>query len=265
MSRTTGRPRSAARARTWRSPAWLPDRLEDQGEDPGLRQPEGVVEIGRRGGDQLLAGGDGEGVPDRAADPQHRGEHRAGVGDQGDGARGQRVRLGVADRPQPMGHVREAHAAGAAQRHAARPGDGGQPLPQRARAGLARRPGIRRVLVGVAEDHRRPVAAPGGQRQLLLQRGVGHGEQDQVDRAVQVGQRRNAPPPGELGVPGVDQVDLGPGRAPGHLLDHPLPERARPRRRADQRDAARFQHRRQPGMPAAVSGRRGAGGRDGAF
>jgi hypothetical protein len=226
-------------------PVRLPDGLEDQGEDPRLRQPQRVVQVGRRGGDQFLAGGDREGVADGPAGPQHRGEHRAGVGDQGDRPRGQRLGLGITDHAQPAGHVHEAHAAGAAQLQAGRPGHGGQPLPQ------PRPAGRRLVLVGVAEDHRRAVAAPGGQRQLLLQRGVGHGEQDQVDRAVEVGQRRDAPPPGDLGVLRVDQVDLGPGRAPGHLRDHPLPERARPRRRADQRDAARLQHRRQRGRCCA--------------
>ena len=103
--------------------ARLPDGLEDQREDPRLRQPERVVQVGRRRGDQLLAGGDRDRVADAAAGPQHRGEHRAGVGDQGDGARGRGLGLGVADRAQPAGHVHEAHAPGAAQLQAGRPGD----------------------------------------------------------------------------------------------------------------------------------------------
>ncbi len=95
-------------------PRRLPDGLKDQGEDLRLGQPEGVVEVRRRRGDQFLAGGDRERIADAPAGAQHRGEHRAGVGDQGDGARGQRVGLGVADRAQPAGHVHEAHAPRAA-------------------------------------------------------------------------------------------------------------------------------------------------------
>ena len=96
----------------------------------------------------------------------------------------------------------------------------------RARSGGRRgRERGQRVLVGVAEDHRRPVAAPGGQRQLLLQGGVGHGRAG-PGRPGRAGRpARAAGPPGDLGVPRVDQVDVRPGRAPGHLLDHPLPER----------------------------------------
>ena len=303
--------------------ARFPDRLEDQGQDSGLGQPQRVVEVGRCRGDEFLAGGHGKAVADRAAGTQHHGEHRAGVGDQGDRADRQRVGLGVADRAQPPGHVHESHAPGTAQLHAGPPGDGGQPVAQRARRpheplwphrphwfrGIRReRPGLRHectdgrvrtrffvhpwlggwvpggwealrgvaggwealrgvaggwgrcgVFVGVAEDHRRPVPAPGRERELLLEGGVGHGEQDQVDRFRQVGERRDARPPADLGVPGVDQVDLRPGRAPGHLVDHPLPERAGPRRGADERDAARLQHRRQvrPGSPGRARRHRG--------
>jgi hypothetical protein len=81
----------------------------------------------------------------------------------------------------------------------------------------------------VAEDHRGGVAAAGGQAELLLQRGVRDAEQHQVDRVRQVGERRMTGPPADLPVPGIDQVDVRPGRAAGHLADHPLAEAARPR------------------------------------
>src|SRR6185437_5340417 len=51
-------------------------------------------------------------------------------------------------------------------------------------------------------------ASPAGQRELLLQRAVGHAEQDQVDRVVQVGERGDAGPAVDLGVARVDQVEL---------------------------------------------------------
>ncbi len=59
----------------------LPNGLQHQGEDPRFRQSESVVKVGRGRGNQFLAGGDRERVADPAADAQHRGEHRAGVGD----------------------------------------------------------------------------------------------------------------------------------------------------------------------------------------
>ena len=244
--------------------ARFPDRLEDQGQHLGLGQPQRVVEVGGCRGDEFLAGGHGEAVADRPAGAQHHGKHRAGVRDQGDRANREWIRLRVADRAQPAGHVHEPHAPGTAQLHAGLPGDARQPVTQQPRRlhrftclrhrctdGLVRTSLLvhRRAggggFVGVAEDHRRAVAAPGRERELLLQGRVGHREQHQVDRSRQVSERRDAPPPADLGVPGVDQVNLGPGRAPGHLVEHPLPERAGPRRGADERDAARLQHRRQ--------------------
>jgi len=51
-----------------------------------------------------------------------------------------------------------------------------------------------RILVRVAEDHRRRVAATGRQGELLLKDGVGDAEQDEVDRLRQIGVRRVAAP-----------------------------------------------------------------------
>ncbi len=217
-------------------PVRLAHRLQYQGEHPGLRQAERVLQVGGGGGDEFLAGGDREGESDRPAAAQHRGEHRARMRDQRDWAGRQLLRLDVADRPQAPGHVDESHAAGPAQLHARSPRDRGQALTQVRLAG-------QRVLVRVSEDHRRGIAAAGGQAELLLKRGVGDAEQYQVGRPGQVGERRVAVPLADLPVPGIDQVDVRPGRAPGHLGDHPLAEAARPRRGADQRDAGRFEHR----------------------
>jgi hypothetical protein len=84
------------------------------------------------------------------------------------------------------------------------------------------------IFMRVAEDHCRGIAASCGEAELLLQRSVRDGQQHQVNRSAQVGERRMAGPLADLSVPGVDQVDLWPGRAPGHLGDHPLAEAAGP-------------------------------------
>ncbi len=53
------------------------DRFEGQRDDAGLWLFERVRQVGRRGRDQFLAGGDRDGEAERAAAPQQRGEHRA--------------------------------------------------------------------------------------------------------------------------------------------------------------------------------------------
>ena len=69
--------------------------------------------------------------------------------------------------------------------------DRGQPVPQR-RAVAGRRPGR-------PEDHGRPVAASRRHLELVLEHVVAHGEQHQVDRSVDVGERRQAGEPLHLG------------------------------------------------------------------
>ncbi len=128
--------------------------------------------------------------------------------DKRDRAGRQRVGLDVAHRAQAMVHVREAHAASAAELHPRRRGDRGQALPQREpRLGRLGGP-----LVCVAEDDGGPAAGPRCQRQLLLQRGIGHAEQRQVNRLGQVSQRRVASPAADGGVARVHRVDDGPRR-----------------------------------------------------
>ena len=212
----------------------VPDRLEHQREHPGLGQPQRVPGVGRGGGDELLPGRDGQAEAEAAACPQHRGEHRTRVGDQGDRPRGQ-VRLDVADGPQAPGHVHEPHTAGPAHRHPGRRGRRGQPVPQPRQA--------RRGVKGAAEDDGRTVAPAGGRPQLRLQCGIGDGQQHQVHRFRDVGEGRQAARAADVGVPRVDQVGARPGRAPGHFGDHPGAEAARPGAGPDQRDAACFQHR----------------------
>ena len=109
-------------------PGRVPDRLEDQGQHPGLRQAERVPGVVRGGGDEFLAGRDGQAEAEAAARPQQRGEHRTRVGDQRDRPWVQ-VGLDVADGPQPAGDVHEPHAPRAAHGHARFPGRRGQPLP----------------------------------------------------------------------------------------------------------------------------------------
>ncbi len=231
-------------------PARLAQRLQHERQHPRLFHTQRIVGVLPGPGHEFLAGGDGQGEAQRAAGAQQGGEHRAGVGDQRDGPAGQRVGLEVADRAQPAARVDESHAARPAHRHARGRRGGGQPGPQ-----PGRRAG---QLVRAAEDHRGAVAAPGGQGQLLLQGGVGHGQQDQIDRLRQGGQGRVAGRPGYLLVSRVDQV--GPRRraAAGHLDDHPLAEAARARAGAHQRHAARLQH----GPDGRVNAGPGPGGED---
>jgi hypothetical protein len=100
----------------------VPDRLEDQRQHPGLRQAQRVPGVGRGGGDQLLAGRDGQAEAEAAARAQQRGEHRTRVGDQRDRPWVQ-VGLEIADGAQPAGDVHESHAPRAAHRHARLAGD----------------------------------------------------------------------------------------------------------------------------------------------
>ena len=114
--------------------------------------------------------------------------------------------------------------------------DGGQPVAQP----RSERPGGSNALPKMTAE---PVAPRRASGQLLLQRGVGHGQQDQVDRLGQVGQRRAAAGAADVGVPRVDQVGARPGGLRATSRDHPLAEAARPRAGADQGHAARLQHR----------------------
>ena len=234
VSSTTGMSRRRGGGQHRPQPARLAQRLQHERQHPRPFHTQRIVGVLPGPGHEFLAGGDGQGEAQRAAGAQQGGEHRAGVGDQRDRPAGQRVGLEVADRAQPAGGVDESHAARPAHRHARGRRGGGQPGPQ-----PGRRAG---QLVRAAEDHRGAVAAPGGQGQLLLQGGVGHGQQDQVDRPRQVGQGRVAGRPGDLLVPRVDQVRPRRRAAAGHLDDHPLAEAARARAGADQRHAARLQH-----------------------
>ncbi len=225
----------------------VPHRLKHQGQHPGLRQVKRISRVLAGRGDQFLAGGDGHGVPERPAGAQHRGEHRAGLGDQRDRARRKLVRLLVADRPQPVAHVDEAHAAGAAQGHPRGACRRGDPVPERNRGpGLpGARVTLRHRVVRTAEDHRGPVAPARGELHLPGQCRVGHPEQHQVHGAGQGGKRGMARHPADLPVLRVDQVHRWRRRAARHLGHHPLAERARPRAGADQGHAAGFQHRAQ--------------------
>ena len=214
-------------------PGGVPDRLQDQGQDPGLGQPQRVPGVGRGGGDELLPGRDGQAEAEPAARAQQRREHRPGVRDQGDRPGRHRVGLEVPHRAQAAGHVHEPHASGPAHGHARVRGDRGQPVPQP-------RPAV--SVEGVSEDNGRTDLGACGQDQLILQRGVGHREQDQIHGFGHLGQVRQAGHAADLGVAGVDQVGARRGRAAGHLGDHPGAEAAGARAGADQGDAARLQH-----------------------
>ena len=212
----------------------VPDRLEDQGQHPGLGQAQRVPREGRGAGDEFLPGRGGQGEPEPAARVQHRGEHRPGVGDQGDRPGRHRVGQEVADGEQPAGQVHEPHAPRPAESHARVLGGGGQAVSQ---------PGGSRGVEGTAKDDGRTSVGPGRRGQLLLQRGVRYGQHGQVDRLGQVGEPGQAADAADVGVPRVHQVGARPGRAPADFADHPLAEAARARAGADQGDAACLQHR----------------------
>ena len=169
--------------------------------------------------------------------------------------------------------------AGGRSRPAAAAGPGGRPRPRgggsagrgpsagpgrarrgrRAWLGRRARPARRlggRVLVRVAEDHRRPAAERGGQRQLMLERGVGDAEQHQVGGLGQVSQRRVAAAAADLGVARVHRVDDRPGRrlrpTSASIRSPKLPGRAR---RADDRHRPRLEHRRSAGRSRPGCGR----------
>jgi hypothetical protein len=145
----------------------LADGLQEQRHHPGARQLQGVVEVGRGGGDQLHAGGDDQVEAQPAVVVEQGGEHRAGVADHRDRAAGQAGRLGVPTNPQAVVEVEEAHAVAAAHRHAGVQGDPPQPLGQGRPAA-----GWRDRVLAAREDHRgpgrrrrrRPPAGPPGRR-----------------------------------------------------------------------------------------------------
>ena len=209
--------------------------LEDEPDHPGLLEVEGVPEVVRGPGHELLAGRHHEGEAEVAPRPQQCREHRARVGDEGDGPGRERVAFDVADGPEAPGHVDEPHAATAAQGHAGRPRRGGDPVAD----------GRRRRVVGLeqaAEDDGGAVPPGRGGRQLLLDVAVADPQEHQVDRAVDLVERVEARPAEDLVVAGVDQVDLGRRRAPGDLGHHPVAEAPVASARPDHGDPPGLQH-----------------------
>ncbi len=216
----------------------VPDRLEDEREDPRLRERERVPGVGGGGGDELLPGRNRDRETERPAGPQQGREHRARVRDQPDRPGRERVGLGVADRPQPARHVHEPHAAGAAHRHPRGPRGRRDPVPKPGPAGVD-------GVDGRTEDDRRAHARFGRHLQLLLEGGVGHGEQGQVHRLGEIGQRRVAARAADLLIARVDEVLARRAGRLRDLLDHPRAEAPGPGRRANQRDAPGLEHDRE--------------------
>ncbi len=207
----------------------VPQCLEHQADDAGLRQRERVGEVVRGGGDQLLAGGDDEGVLQATVGAQHRREHRAGVGDQRDRTGRQRVPLEVADRAHAPHRVDEAHAATAADLEPVRCGD--QLVAEAVRGAV----------------HHGAAVAPSGREPHLLDEGVvGDAEQHQVDRLRYVGQGRQAGLPQHLGTGRVDQPGALDTGAAQHLGRHPPAEGVGSLAGADDRHRAALEHAAQP-------------------
>ncbi len=208
--------------------------LEHERDDPRLGPVERVLDVVGGAGDDLLPRRHRQRVADPSPAPQHGREHRARVGDQAHRAGRQLGPLQVADRPQPAGHVDEAHAAAAAQCHARTPGDRRQPVTQR-------RPGPR-CRPRRAEDDRRPVAPSGGPLQLVLESVVTDGEQHEVDRVGHVVQGAHARQALHLVIPWVDEVQPWPGAAAAQLGDQALAEAAATPAGPDHRHRARAEH-----------------------
>ena len=223
----------------------VPHRLQDQGEHPGLREAQRVARVLGGRGDQFLAGGHGHGVAERPAGAQQRGEHRPGLGDQRDRARGKRVRLLVPDRPQPVADVDEPHAAGAAQGHPGGAGPRGDLVPERDRAGLRSPAGS---SPGAAPYAPPKITADRSPRRAASSTCPARAASGTPSSTRSTGPGRSARD-GWQGTPpisaylGLTRYIAGRGRAAGHLGDHPRAEGARPRAGADQGHAARFEHR----------------------
>ena len=173
--------------------------------------------------DQLLARRDGQGEPEVAAGAQQGREDRARVGDEGDGPGREGVALDVADGPEPVTHVDEAHAAAAAQGHARR------------RAMAATRSRRAPCPVGSGGSDRLPNTTAerspraAARASSLLDGGVGDAQEHQVDRAVDVVEAATQRMTGTASIARVDQVELDVRPSCGHLGDQPLAEAARSR------------------------------------
>jgi hypothetical protein len=214
-------------------PGRVPHGLQHQPDDLGLRPGQGVLQVVRRRGDQLLPGGDHHRVAERAMRPEHGGEHRPGVGDQGDRARRQRITLEVADRPDAAGGVDEPHASTADHRHLT----GG-------------RHHILLEAVDRAEHHGTGVPALGGDPQRGSERLVGDAQQHEVDRLGHLRQRRHARPAEDRCPRRMHQVHpLDAGAAEG-LGRQATPEGVDPVAGTDDRHGAGRHHRPNPGRGA---------------
>ena len=237
---TTGMSRAAASA----SPAWSPAASRIVSSTSPTTRVSGSDErigqvVGRRT-DQLLPGGDDDGVVQPTVGAQHRREHRPRVRHQRDRPDGHRLALEVADRAHPGGEVDEAHAAAAHQRHLA----GGR---DHVLLHAVRRP----------VDDGAGVTAGRGDLERRRQRRVGDAQQHQVDRLRHVGQGRDAGPAQHLPPGRVHEMDAGQPGAPQHLGRHPPAERVGPVAGADDGHRPGAHHRPQAGRR---SGRHRPGG-----
>ncbi len=92
--------------------------LQHEGDERGAVVGEDVVDVVGGVGHQFLSRGHGQPVAEAATCPQQGGERRTGVSHQRNPARRKGIRLEVAQRAQAGHIVDEAHASGAAHRHA---------------------------------------------------------------------------------------------------------------------------------------------------
>ena len=154
--------------------------------------------------------------------------------DQRDRPGRQHVAFDVAGRAQPVRDVDEAHAPGAAQRHAGVDRDVAQRRPQRRRRARCRR--------SPPSAHRAAAASRScSLERVHRRRRAGRGRPARPECF----ERRQARPAVDRVVARVDQVQIArDAGAAADLGDHPRAEAARPRARPDERDRARPQHRR---------------------
>ena len=121
--------------------------LDKQADDAGRLHLQREIHVVGGRGRQLLAGGNDEVVGEPSVVMDQRGERRARMGDEGDGAWLQVLRRREAAYPQARLKVVVAHAIAAADWHAGLAGEAGQPLDER-RVGVV-------LQITVGEDHRR--------------------------------------------------------------------------------------------------------------
>ncbi len=211
------------------------DRLDEQADDLRALEPERVREVVGDGRHELLPGRDGQVQAEVPAVVDDGAERRPRVGDERDPADPHVLRLVEAERAHALLEVREAHPVAAADGHPGLARDRRQALEER------RNP-VDRLLVPAREDHGGSGADRRRQPELLLEPRVRNRQDREVDRLVEIRQRRHAREPEDLVVLRVHGVDDAVEAALDQLDEALMPDRSLADARADDGDRPRLEH-----------------------